>query len=260
MNPTLQKLAFVLLLFLAAPAAAKRPAAPVQQPAAAEESLDSKIARIQNRIGELTREQNYLTWDCYLRYVEEQGLTPDITKLCNEDNLSRLDTIPAIAALHQAMRTAGDAYTEVLRTDPEYEAVHREYVAIKRLNDKERDNLNKEQYNLMYDRLRKSNPDYTPALQRMRETKRQYYTAVLRVLVDYHKTHGYSLPTTMLFGKFSATMTMLRGCCPKIDMLDEELKATNTLLRQLLARRVSAEFDTPAAAEVGEVPATVPAR
>ena len=68
---------------------------------------------------------------------------------------------------------------------------------------------------------------------------------MLRVLVDYHKAHGYSLPTTMLFGKFSTTMTVLRGCCPKIDMLDEELKATNALLRRLLARRVSEEFDGP---------------
>ena len=244
MNRTWPKIAFALLL-LAAPAAAKRPAAPVQQPAAAEESLDSKIARIQSRIEELTREQNYLTWDCYLRYIEEQGITPDAMKLQTEGNLSRLDSIPAIAALREAMRTAGDAYTEVLRTDPEYEAVHREYVAIKRLGDKERENLNKEQYNRMYDRLRNDNPDYEPALQRMRETKRQYYTAVLRVLVDYHKAHGYSLPTTRLVGKFSTTMTVLRGCCPKIDMLDEELKATNALLRRLLARRVSEEFDGP---------------
>ena len=77
------------------------------------------------------------------RYIEEQGITPDAMKLQTEGNLSRLDSIPAIAALREAMRTAGDAYTEVLRTDPEYEAVHREYVAIKRLGDKERENLNK---------------------------------------------------------------------------------------------------------------------
>ncbi|MFQ7387764.1 MAG: hypothetical protein ACLRM8_10000 [Alistipes sp.] len=65
------------------------------------------------------------------------------------------DTVSAIAVLDAQYRKAADVYTKVLKSDPKYDAIHREYVALQNVDDKDRKNANREQYNLMYDRLRR---------------------------------------------------------------------------------------------------------
>lgn len=146
--------AAVALLF-AAPAGAQGPET---------ERAEEKLARLDESIAQRSLELNYCIWACYLDYVEQMRLTPAVMKYPGLDYRAVCDTVPEIRALGKRLRAASDAYTKILQSDPKYKAVHGEYIALKGVDDPKRRNVNKEQYNLMYERLRKKNKNYIPGL------------------------------------------------------------------------------------------------
>lgn len=187
MRPFLKN-SILAALLVAATCAAAQPAEGVSasEEPSAREATDRRIARLDEAIRQVELTRNRLMWNTYLDYAEQGRITPDVMDYPGLDYERLRDTVPAIDTLGCRYTAAAEAYTEVLRTDPEYEAIHQEYVALKGVSDRDRQAENRMRYNLLYDRLRRNNPDYVPAWERMNEAKRQRNMAVLRYLVESH--------------------------------------------------------------------------
>ena len=178
----LKRALFAALLLTAASAAAQSADSESGPEAMKGKVLKARIAQLDGVIHRLDLQINRLTWETYLDYAEQARITPKVFSLPGLNYARLRDTVPAIDTLGKRLRAASDAYTAVLRTDPQYEAIHQEYVAIRGVNDREREAVNKMQYNQMYARLRANNPDYEPALERKREAERQRKAAAAKKL------------------------------------------------------------------------------
>lgn len=209
------------------------------------EVLKARIAQLDGVIQRLDLQINRLTWETYLDYAEQARITPKVFSLPGLNYARLRDTVPAIDTLGKRLRAASDAYTAVLRTDPQYEAIHQEYVAIRGVNDREREAANKMQYNQMYARLRANNPDYEPALERKREAERQRNMAILRYMVDYYGAKGWILPSEPLIFRYSSESKELNGRCPEIGRLSDELSVLRALRRELCNRQLREKFAIP---------------
>lgn len=235
--------AAVALLF-AAPAGAQGPET---------ERAEEKLARLDESIAQRSLELNYCIWACYLDYVEHMRLTPAVMKYPGLDYRAVCDTVPEIRALGKRLRAASDAYTKILQSDPKYKAVHGEYIALKGVDDPKRRNVNKEQYNLMYERLRKKNKNYIPAYERYREAERVRNTALVRLLLDYYKACGRMMPTDPLFKSYSDTMRALRDRCPDIGRQEQELGVLRRLRGEVYEQLQRERFGVPKKETVPEV-------
>ena len=116
---------------------------------------------LRRQIAQQSLELNYRIWECYLDYVREMRIAPAIMNYPGLDYRAVCDTVPEIRALGKRLRAASEAYVKILQSDPKYKAIHEEYIALKGVDDPQRRNANKEQYNLMYERLRKKNKNST---------------------------------------------------------------------------------------------------
>lgn len=253
------KRALVALLLLTAAGAVAQPAQSAQsaqptesrpeaeKPASTE--LKARIVKLDEVIRRLDLRLNRLTWEAYLDYAEQARITPKVFSLPGLNYARLRDTVPAIDTLGKRLRAASDAYTAILRTDPQYEAIHQEYVAIRGVEDSEREAANKMQYNQLYARLRANNPDYEPALERKREAERQRNMAILRYMVDYYGARGWILPSGQLLARYSSAMQELNGRCPEIGLLQDELSQLRRLRRELNERLLREQFDSGCAAD-----------
>lgn len=238
------KQALLALLLLTATCSAARPAEPrpeAEKPASAE--LKARILKLDEVIRRLDLRLNRLTWKAYLDYAEQARITPGVFSLPGLNYARLRDTVPAIDTLGKRLRAASDAYTAILRTDPQYEAIHQEYVAIRGVKDSEREAANKMQYNQLYARLRANNPDYEPALERKHEAERQRNMAILRYMVGCYGERGWILPTDPLLSRYSSAMKELNGRCPEIGRLQDELSQLRRLRRELNERLLREQFD-----------------
>lgn len=224
------------VLLFAAPAGAQGPET---------ECAEEKLARLDEAIAQRSLELNHCIWACYLDYVGQMRLTPAVMKYPGLDYRAVCDTVPEIRALGKRLRAASDAYTKILQSDPKYKAVHGEYIALKGVDDTKRRNANKEQYNLMYERLRKKNKHYTPALERYREAERARNTALVRLLVDYYKACGRMMPTDPFFKSYSDTMRALRSRCPDIGLQEQELGVLRRLRGEVYEQMQREQFGVP---------------
>lgn len=247
-----------VLLFCAAPAVASQPEIIVlpetlcccPEPQSAPEcvlpeSSSEKLARIEARIGELALDLNRLVWETYLDYAEQARIVPGIMTYPGLDYRAVCDTVPVIAAFDGRYREASDAYTKILKSDPKYDAVHRQYVALKNVDDKERKNANREQYNLMYDRLRRKNSGYAPALKAQQDALRARNIAVARFLLDYYRAEGRVMPTEPLFRSYSETMRTLRTRDTRIEAYENELSTLQRLRREVLEQVLREQYGVP---------------
>lgn len=246
MRPFLKN-SILAALLVAATCAAAQPAGGVSasEEPSAREATDRRIARLDEAIRQVELTRNRLMWNTYLDYAEQGRITPDVMDYPGLDYERLRDTVPAIDTLGCRYTAAAEAYTQVLRTDPEYEAIHQEYVALKGVSDRDRQAENKMRYNLLYDRLRRNNPDYVPAWERMNEAKRQRNMGILRYLVESHAAAGRVLPTDPLFRKISMVYTMLRNRCPEIARLDVELDALCRMRRELWEAALRERYGVP---------------
>ena len=233
------------LLLTAASAAAQSAGSESGPEAMNGKVLKARIAQLDGEIHRLDLQINRLTWETYLDYAEQARITPKVFSLPGLNYARLRDTVPAIDTLGKRLRAASDAYTAVLRTDPQYEAIHQEYVAIRGAKDPERESANRMQYNQLYARLRANNPDYESALERRKEAERQRNMAILRYMVDYYGAKGWILPTEQLVGGYSPLMRALNGRCPEIGRLQDELRMLRKLRGELNERLLRAEFDLP---------------
>lgn len=209
------------------------------------ENSSEKLARIEARIGELTLDLNRLVWETYLDYAEQTRIVPGIMTYPGLDYRAVCDTVPAIAAFDGRYREASDAYTKILKSDPKYDAVHREYVALKNVDDKERKNANREQYNLMYDRLSRKNSEYAPALKARQDALRMRNIAVARFLLSHYQAEGRVMPTEPLFRSYSETMRTLRTRDTRIEAYENELSTLRRLGREVLEQVLREQYGVP---------------
>lgn len=241
----LKRALFAALLLTAASAAAQSADSESGPEAMKGKVLKARIAQLDGVIHRLDLQINRLTWETYLDYAEQARITPKVFSLPGLNYTRLRDTVPAIDTLGNRLRAASDAYTAILRTDPQYEAIHQEYVAIRGAKDPERESANRMQYNQLYARLRANNPDYEPALERRKEAERQRNMAILRYMVDYYGAKGWILPTEPLISRYSSESKELNGRCPEIGRLSDELSMLRVLRRELCKRQLREEFVIP---------------
>lgn len=217
------------------PTLAVCPAAPCR----AGESPKARLARLDGEIADRARALNSLVWDEYLEQMEQKRLTPDVLGYPGLDFRAVRDTVPAIARAEAAYRQADSLYTRVLETHPDYRDIHREYVALKGVSDREMQNRNKQRYNLMYSDLRANNPDYPPARDRRLEALRVRNMALVRFLLEYYRAQGREMPTEPLilrsavFSGEKCSMELLRRECTAIGRQEEELRTLRKLRAEL---------------------------
>lgn len=241
----LKRALFAALLLTASSAAAQSADSESGPEAMKGKVLKARIAQLDGEIHRLDLQINRLTWETYLDYAEQARITPKVFSLPGLNYARLRDTVPAIDTLGNRLRAASDAYTAILRTDPQYEAIHQEYVAIRGAKDPERESANKMQYNQLYARLRANNPDYEPALERRKEAERQRNMAILRYMVDYYGAKGWILPTEPLISRYSSESKELNGRCPEIGRLSDELSMLRALRRELCKRQLREKFVIP---------------
>lgn len=207
-------------------------------PGCAGESPKARLARLDGEIADRARALNYLVWEQYLGQMERKRLTPDVLGYPGLDFRAVRDTVPAIARAEAAYRQADSIYTRVLETHPDYRDIHREYVALKGVSDREMQNRNKQRYNLMYSDLRDNNPDYPPARDRRLEALRVRNMALVRFLLEYYRAQGREMPTEPLiprsavFSGEKCSMELLRRECTAIGR-QEELRTLRKLRAEL---------------------------
>lgn len=203
------------------------------------ESPKARLARLDGEIADRARALNYLVWEQYLEQMERKRLTPDVLGYPGLDFRAVRDTVPAIARAEAAYRQADSLYTRVLETHPDYRDIHREYVALKGVSDREMQNRNKQRYNLMYSDLRNDNPDYPPARDRRLEALRVRNMALVRFLLEYYRAQGREMPTEPLiprsavFSGEKCSMELLRRECTAIGRQEEELRTLRKLRAEL---------------------------
>lgn len=241
----LKRALFAALLLTASSAAAQSADSESGPEAMKGKVLKARIAQLDGEIHRLDLQINRLTWETYLDYAEQARITPKVFSLPGLNYARLRDTVPVIDTLGNRLRAASDAYTAILRTDPQYEAIHQEYVAIRGVKDPERESANRMQYNQLYARLRANNPDYEPALERRKEAERQRNMAILRYMVDYYGAKGWILPTEPLISRYSSESKELNGRCPEIGRLSDELSMLRALRRELCKRQLREKFVIP---------------
>lgn len=207
-------------------------------PGYAGESPEARLARLDGEIADRARALNYLVWEQYLEQMERKRLTPDVLGYPGLDFRAVRDTVSAIARAEAAYRHADSLYTRVLETHPDYRDIHREYVALKGVSDREMQNRNKQRYNLMYSDLRNDNPDYPPARDRRLEALRVRNMALVRFLLEYYRGQGREMPTEPLIPRSAVfsekcSMELLRRECPAIGRQEEELRTLRKLRAEL---------------------------
>lgn len=217
-------------------------------PLAAQESagdLQEKLARLDAEIARRTLDLNYLTMECYIEYAGDNGVTVPVMTYPGLRYALVCDTVPSVRELHERFAAADKAYVDVLRTDPKYEAIHKEYVAINGLSDQKRKDANKEQYNLLYSRLRKNNKEYAPALEARREAMRIRNLGVLRFLLDHYRAQGIAMPTEPLFASYSKETRAMKAAYSEIGKIEYELTTLRRLRSELYEQMKREELGRP---------------
>lgn len=217
------------------------------------QSPEMKLAHLDREIAERALALNRLVWESYLEYAERGAITPDVLDYPGLDYRAVRDTVPGIARLHVRYLRADSLYTRVLERYPGYGDIHREYVALKGVNDRERQNRNKERYNLMYRYLRDNDPDYLPAYERRQEAIRMRNMAVVRLLAEYYRSQGREMPTEPLIASGSylasgsagpkVSMRYLRREYPAIERAEVELRVLQTLRTELFEQAERRRYD-----------------
>ncbi len=215
-------------------------------PAAAQNKTsdaDAKLARIDARIAQIRLDINVATIDGYLAYAESQRLRPDLSKIPGLNVRILCDSVPELKALDDERTAASEAYGKVLATDSKYKAIQQEYTSLKGVEDKARKNANEEQWNLLYERLKKNNPDYVPARDRRNETRRAEAMAVVRYLADYYKSNGREMPLDDLIDY--KQRSAIRATNPSLGSMESELSVLQKLRRELYEQIQREELGLP---------------
>ena len=117
------------LLLMTAAGAVAQPAQPAQPTESrfeagslARNGLRSRIVKLDEVIRRLDLQLNQLTWKVYLDYAEQTRITPKVFSLPGLNYARLRDTVPAIDRLGKRLRAASEAYTAILRTDPQFYA------------------------------------------------------------------------------------------------------------------------------------------
>lgn len=222
----------LVLLLAAVPVGAKNPG----------ETCEEKLERIDARIADLSLRLNHRIWECYIDYARSVGKLIPITRFEGADYRSLLDTVPSLKAAQQYYREATDRWTEILKTDPQYESIHNEYVSLRGVSDKALNHANMQRYNLMYDRLRKNCPEYASVNAARLKAQRERNAALARYLLDYYRKKGREMIPDGIISTYSAEMKILRRECPEIPRMEEELALLRALRKELQERMLRREY------------------
>lgn len=233
------------LFFAAVPVmAGERTATPPAADAA--QRLEQLNAEIEARRAAL----NHFVWSCYLIHAEQARITPPIMDSKGMDFSAIRDTVPGIDRLQRDYLAADSVYTDILRTDSAYASIREEYIRLHDLDPADpKRRSNRERYNLMYDRLRKDNPDYIPAWKARNEAIRLRNMALTRLLLDYYKAQGRPMPDETI----RSQRRRLREEWPDIVRQESELDVLERLRGQLFEAQQRERFGLSAAEGTKEV-------
>lgn len=217
-------------------------------------STAEKLEQVEAAQAELTLELNRLVWNSYFDYAQRRGSMVDMRKFKSINIKAVCDTVPALKSLWDAEFEAYKLWQQVLATDPEYEAIHAEYISLKGVNDKEKKNANLQRYNLLYDRLSKDNPNYNPARERKNALRKQLDEAIAYYLLSYYHARGEVMPCDEVLG-YSLVRT-LRQETLAIREQEQELSILAKLKAELEEQLLRERYDvkrrvTPAGAGAG---------
>lgn len=204
------------------------------------ERAEARLARLDREIERRSAELNAKYWGCYLDYAEAGRITPQALKFPGLELKALCDSVPRIAALEDSLKVASAAYKEVLRSDPQYEAIHNEYVALKGTSDQARNDANAVQYNQLYARLRRDNPAYAPALERWRAAERRRNIEILRTVAVAYRRQRRIMPLQPIIGYYD--QRILRERCPEVQRMEKELDQLRKLRDEMFEQMQRKEF------------------
>lgn len=234
-----------ILLFAAVISATVLPAAAKNH----RQSDEQRLARLDREIADLSLRLNHLRWECYLDYASRVRQAIPIEKFKGADWQALLDTVPDLKALQQQYKEASARVTELLKTDPEYESIHREYISLKGVKDKAKNDANMQRYNLLYSRMRASNPDYPAANDAKRKAYRERNDALTRYLLAYYREQGREMPMEDVILSYSAEMRAVRSECPQITTMSVQLRILQKLRAELHEQILRREYGVRKPAE-----------
>ena len=226
-------------LLCAVPAVARKP----------KESDEQRLARLDREIAELSLRLNHKTWACYIDYAERTRRTIPINNFKQTDWKALLDTVPELKAAQERYKEASARVTELLKTDPEYEAIHKEYISLKGINDKAKNDANMQRYNLLYSRMRASCPDYPAAGDAKQKAYRERNAAVTRFLLDYYRQQRRVMPTQDVISGYRSEISAVRAECPEIVVMEDDLMILRKLRKELNEQMLRREFGVKKPAE-----------
>lgn len=184
----------VCVLLLAVPMSAQSKKKTAPEPTPDLRKIEAQIAELDGRIAAAELEANRLVWEKFIERSVKSARVIDIWKLDSFSPAALYDTVPHLGELERVHKAIDDEYVAMLATDPEYEGIRERWVASKD-DTRARAEVNKE-YNVLYDRLKRANPEeYTPLNNRRREAKIARDAAVTRWLLDYYQSRGEVMPT-----------------------------------------------------------------
>lgn len=219
-------------------------------------STAEKLEQVEAAYAELTLKLNRQVWNSYFDYAQRRGSMVDMRKFKNMNVKAVCDTVPVLKSLWDAELEAYKQWQQVLATDPEYEAIHAEYISLKGVDDKEKKTANSQRYNIMYDRLSKGNPDYNPARERKNALRKQLDEAIAHYLLSYYHARGEVMPCDEVLG-YSLVRT-LRQETLVIREQEQELSILTKLKAELEEQLLRERYDvkrqvTPAGTRAAKI-------
>lgn len=209
----------------------------------------AKLDRIVQAHGELTRELSYKTWERCLEVAARTQTMVDLSKLKNIRLRALCDTVPALKSLWEADSVAYARWKQALRTDPEYESIHDEFISLRGVNDRKANDANTQRYNLLYERLKQNNPEYIPARDANSVARYQRDEAIARYLLAYYRSQGEVFSTDVIP---RTQLWALRMDFSEIAAMEQEQAILLKLQKELREQFLREQYDVKPQANADE--------
>ncbi len=192
--------------------------------------LEASVAELDSKIALAELELNRITWEKFLERAESSGKVINIDKIGGFDPNALCDTVPELKELDLRHKAADSAYVAILRSDPEYKGIRKRWVEAR--GDEAKRSQIREEYNALYDRLKNSNPEYTPLNDRRIEAKAALEIAIARYLSDYYRQRGEIMPTSPVVSISELRTIISLGTTSSLTEDISMMKSTRKKLKQ----------------------------
>lgn len=192
--------------------------------------IEAQIADLEERIAAVDLEINRLIWEKHLERSEQGNKTISISAMRFVDPNAICDSVPHLGELYRQYKAIDAEYKALLATDPEYESIRRRWVAAGK-DGAERPEIQKE-YNLLYERMERNDPEYLPLRQRLWRANSALNVAVVRWVLDFYQVRGEIMPTDNVIPAQELHTIRTLGEIPALTEDANILKSTRRKLKQ----------------------------